>query len=132
MRTHLVEELKEVHIRRVGAEVLLEQPVDGGLEDERVVDRNHPHVRRAVPARLPAPRDRRVHDVVRHEEERLKLATHVRASPHEKPETLRTSSTHHPNTAALKYSSSVNARPLRISTESTTERPRLSLPPGTL
>lgn len=38
----------------------------------------------------------------------------------------------HPRTAALVYSSSVKGRSLRISTLSTTDIPRLSLPPGTL
>lgn len=69
-----MEELDEVDVRRVRAEVLLEQPVDRRLEDERVVDGDEADALVAVPARLAAARDARVHDVVRHEEERLQLA----------------------------------------------------------
>lgn len=43
-----------------------------------------------------------------------------------------TSSMHHPSNTALKYSSSPSTRPCRIPTESTTDSPRFSFPPGTL
>lgn len=43
-----------------------------------------------------------------------------------------TNSIHQPNKPALKYSSSVNSLSRRILTVSTTERPRLSFPPGVL
>jgi len=50
-----------------------------------------------------------------------------------KPKTgIQTSSTHHPSTAALMYSSSVSGRRFKISTVSTTDKPRFNLPPGTL
>ena len=52
-------------------EVLLQQHVDGPLEHERVVDRDVAHVRPPEPARLPAPRVRRVHHVVADQEEGL-------------------------------------------------------------
>jgi len=43
-----------------------------------------------------------------------------------------TSSTDHPRMAALKYSSSVNSDPLRISAVSQTDNPRFNLPVGQL
>ena len=72
----LVEELEQVDVRRVGAEVLLQQDVDGRFEHEGVVDGDHADARLPVPARLPAPRERGVHDVVRDEEEGLEELCH--------------------------------------------------------
>eukprot|EP00966_Prymnesium_polylepis_P288282 6658861-Prymnesium_polylepis.1 len=65
---HLVHHLHELHVRRVVGKVALEHDVDLGLEDEAVVDGVHLDVVAQVPARLPAPRLRIVHDVVHHEE----------------------------------------------------------------
>ena len=66
-----VEELDEVDVRGVRAEVLLQDEVDGGLEHECVVDRDHAHTVLPVPAGLPAAGYRAVHDVVADEEEGL-------------------------------------------------------------
>ena len=71
--THLVEQLNELHIRGMLPEVLLQKPVDRALEEERVVDRDEADALGAVPARLAAAGDARVHHVVRDEEERLEL-----------------------------------------------------------
>ena len=106
--------------------------IDGPFEHERVVDRNVAHALDAIPTRLSATRDRLVHDVVQDEEKGLQLRRGASERTSRRDARTRTSSIHHPNKAALKYSSSVNARPLKISTESTTLKPRLSLPPGTL
>jgi len=43
-----------------------------------------------------------------------------------------TDSIHHPNNATLKFSSSLSSRPLRTATDSTTPRPKVSMPRGTL
>jgi hypothetical protein len=51
--------------------MLLEQLVDGRLDEERVVDGDGAHVLHLVPARLPAARDGAVHEIVAHEEKRL-------------------------------------------------------------
>lgn len=40
LKGHVVEELEEEPVVGIGAEMLLEQKVDGGLEHERVVDRD--------------------------------------------------------------------------------------------
>ena len=68
-----MEELHEVDVRRVLAEVLFQEPVDRCLEQESVVDRNEPDALVAEPAGLTATCDARVHEVVRDEEERLQL-----------------------------------------------------------
>lgn len=67
----LVEQLHEVNVGRVRAELLLQDVVDRGLEHEGVVDRNHAHSLLPVPAGLTTARDRAVHDVVRDQEEGL-------------------------------------------------------------
>jgi hypothetical protein len=88
-------------------------------------------IRNAVPARLATARNGAIHDVIRNEEECLKLSgsdyEYFRMENGE-----HTNSIHHPRRAALKYSSSVGGRFRRIVIVSTTDTPRLSLPPGTL
>ena len=66
-----VEELEEVDVGGVRAEVLAQQDVEGRFEHEAVVDGNGAHPGLLVPARLAAPRDGAVHDVVGDEEEGL-------------------------------------------------------------
>ena len=68
-----MEDLEEVDVVRLCAEVLLEEEVDRALEHERVVDCNVRDALDTVPARLPAAGDGLVHHVVRDEEERLQL-----------------------------------------------------------
>lgn len=70
-----MEELEEMHVARLAAEVLLQQPVDGGLEHERVVHSDQAYTFGAVPARLAAPGGACVHEVVRDEEDGLELWT---------------------------------------------------------
>lgn len=77
-----MEELEEVHVVWLGAEVLLEEEVDRALEHERVVDHDVAHALDAVPARLAAARYRLVHHVVRHEEERLQLCARSSVNRH--------------------------------------------------
>lgn len=74
MTTHVVEELQEMDVIGLGAEMLLEEEVDGALEHERVVDRDVIHALHAEPAGLAAAGDGLVHHVVRHKEERLQLS----------------------------------------------------------
>ena len=71
LQRHLVEKLQERHVKGLAAKVTLEDLVDLSFEDDPIVDRVHLHVVELVPARLSAPRLRLVHDVVRHQEERL-------------------------------------------------------------
>lgn len=66
-----VEEFEELGVVGVGVEVLFKEDVDGGFEHEGVVDGDHAHFRELVPAGLAAAGLRRVHDVVRDEEEGL-------------------------------------------------------------
>ena len=68
-----MEQLEQVNVRRVRTEVLLEQPVDRSLKQEGIVDGDEPDPFVAVPARLAAAGDGRVHEVVGDEEERLEL-----------------------------------------------------------
>ncbi len=71
-----MEELDEVDIRRVLAEVLLEEGVDCGFEHEGVVDGDHADAFLAVPTWGTAAGDGGVHDVVRDEEEGLEKLGH--------------------------------------------------------
>ena len=73
LERRLEEELEQVDVVRLLAEVLLQQIVDRGLEHERVVDRNVADTGHAVPTRLATAGDRGVHEVVRDEEEALEL-----------------------------------------------------------
>ena len=66
-----VEEVDDVGVVGVGAEVFLQEDVDGHFEHEGVVDGDHAHALLAVPARLAPARYGRVHDVVRDQEEGL-------------------------------------------------------------
>ena len=110
-----------------------------------------------VPTRLTSSSDRLIHHIIRHKEISLQLPIPPRTRPspptqypYPKPISLLlfvvapsmrdsvgknvtlTNSIHQPNRPALKYSSSVNSLSRRILTVSTTERPRLSFPPGVL
>ncbi len=68
---HLVEEVHQRDVEGGVAEVLLQDHVDVRLEQDPVVDRVEAHAVHLVPARLAAPRLRRVHHVVGDEEEGL-------------------------------------------------------------
>lgn len=72
----LVEELNEVDVGGVRAEVLLEEGVDGRLQHEGIVDGNHANTVLAVPARLTTAGDAAVHDIVGDEEEGLEQLRH--------------------------------------------------------
>ena len=72
----LVEELHQVDVGGVLAEVLLEENVDGGLEHEGVVDGDHADTVLAVPTWGAAAGDGAVHDIVGDEEEALKELGH--------------------------------------------------------
>jgi hypothetical protein len=76
LESDFLEELDEVDVRGVAAEVLLEQDEDGGLEHESVVDGDHTDVGGEVPAGLAAAGLGRVHDVVGDEEEGLQQLDH--------------------------------------------------------
>lgn len=67
----LVEELNEVNVGGVGAEALLQDEVDAGLEHEGVVDGDQANALVAVPAGLAAAGDRAVHDIIADQEEGL-------------------------------------------------------------
>jgi hypothetical protein len=71
-----LEELDEVDVRSVGAEVLLEEDEDGGLEHEGVVNGDHADFGCEVPAGLATAGLGRVHDVVGDEEEGLQELDH--------------------------------------------------------
>lgn len=72
----LVEELDNVDVGRVAAEVFPEEHVDARLEDEGVVDGDHADALLAVPAGLAATGDAPIHHVVRYEEEGLQELGH--------------------------------------------------------
>ena len=132
-QTHLVENLQNVDITWFITEMRLEEVVYRCLEHEGVINGDVSDALDAEPARLAAAREGLVHDVVCDEEECLELSRRSNFSNGCKEGGKgRTSSTHQPRMAALKYSSSDKDPPLRISAESTTDIPRLSFPPGTL
>ena len=66
-----MEDLEEVDIARVLAEVLLEEEVYSALEEKRVVHCDRVDALDAEPARLTPAGNRLVHHVVRYEEEGL-------------------------------------------------------------
>lgn len=68
-----MEELEEVDVVGLRAEVLLKEEVDGRLEEKRVVDCDGAHARETIPAVLSAARDGRIHHVVGNEEHCLQL-----------------------------------------------------------
>lgn len=71
LERRLQEQFKNVHIARLVSEIDLEEVIDGSLEHERVVDRNVPNVRDAIPTWLTTPRHRGIHHIVRDEKVRL-------------------------------------------------------------
>jgi hypothetical protein len=130
--SHPVEEFQQVDVVLLSPEVGLNEMVDGALEHEGVVDGDVPDPVYAIPAGLASSCDRLVHHVVRDEEEGLELGEPgVSMIRGERPRE-RTSSMHHPKTAARKYSASDRSEPLRMVSVSTTLIPRFSLPPGVL
>ena len=72
----LVEELHQVDVGGVLAEVLLEEDVDGGLEHEGVVDGDHADAVLSVPTWGAAAGDGAVHDIIGDEEEALEELGH--------------------------------------------------------
>lgn len=68
----LVEQLEEIDVGGVRAEVLLQDDIDSGLEHEGVVDGNHAHSVVAVPAGLTTTGDGAIHHVIADQEESLK------------------------------------------------------------
>jgi hypothetical protein len=71
-----VEELNDVNVGRVGAELFLQDDIDAGLEEESVVDRDETNSRLTVPAGLTAPGDGAIHKVITDQEESLKQFSH--------------------------------------------------------
>lgn len=71
-----MEEFYKLNVGRVGAEVFLEEAVNGGFEHEGIVDCNHPDVWLLVPAWLSSASDAAVHDIVGDEEEGLEELGH--------------------------------------------------------
>lgn len=67
----LVEQLDKVDVGGVGAEVLLQDDIDSGLEHEGIVDSDHAHSVLAVPAGLTTAGDGAVHHVIADQEESL-------------------------------------------------------------
>ena len=131
--SRLMEKLEEVNIVALLSKMTLDKVVNRRLEHERVVYGDDPDFRVLVPARLPPTGDGRVHDIVGYKEKRLQLSGRQRGRAYPGWDEMRfTSSTHQPRIAAFSYSSSVKVVPLRTSSESTTEMPLFSFPPGTL
>lgn len=130
--TYFVQKINKVDVKGFLAEMFANHLEDRAFQNERIVHRHEAHALHAVPAGLAAAGDARVHDVIRHEEIGLELAWVIELGRCMAEKGRRTHSTDQPRTAALKYSDSVSSRPLRIATESTTLKPRLSFPPGTL
>jgi GTP cyclohydrolase III len=127
--------INEVDVKRFVAEMLANHLEYRAFQNEGIVYRHKADALYAVPAGLATTSNARVHNVIRNEEVGLELDWAIilgHAAAEGKEGTGRTHSTDQPRTAALKYSDSVNSRPLRIATESTTLKPRLSFPPGTL
>ncbi len=73
LERRLQEELQNINIVALPAEMLLEKVIDRSLEHERVVYGDLADFGDAVPAGLASARDGRVHHVVRDEEEGLEL-----------------------------------------------------------
>lgn len=68
-----VEEFNEFDIVIGGLEVLFQEDVDAGFQDECIVDRDHTNTILLVPARLTTASDGSIHDIIGHKEEGLKL-----------------------------------------------------------
>ena len=71
--TCLVEELEKVNVITLLPKMVLDKMVDGRLEHERIVYSDEPDFRFLVPAWLSSAGERRIHDIVRNEEEGLQL-----------------------------------------------------------
>jgi len=67
-----MEQLEEINVGGVRAEVLLQDDIDSGLEHEGVVDGDHAHSVVAVPAGLTTTGDGAVHHVIADQKESLK------------------------------------------------------------
>ncbi|SRR6266702_4522013 len=131
--TNLLQKINDVNVNWFRAEVLADHLEDRPFHNERIVNGPKADTILAVPAGLATTGDARVHNVITNEKIGLHLESVVNgASSTGTKEEKQTHSTDQPRTAALKYSSSVSSRPLRMATDSTTLRPRLSFPPGTL
>ena len=73
----LMEQVEQISVIRLRAEVDLEQPVNSSFEHERVVDSDMADFGDAVPAWLAAPGDGLVHHVVGDEEVCLELGNKI-------------------------------------------------------
>ena len=73
LMTRLVEEFDKVDIIVLFSEMMLDEMVNRSLEQERIIYRDETDFRLLVPAWLSSTGDRRVHDIVGNEEERLQL-----------------------------------------------------------
>lgn len=71
-----MEQLNQVYVCRVRAEVFLEESVDGRFEHEGIVDSNHSDLRLTIPTWLSSTSDAGVHNIVGNEEESLEKLGH--------------------------------------------------------
>ncbi len=75
--TRVMENLDEVHVIRLPAEIGLEKVVYRALQHERIVDRDQADAWGAVPTRLPPTSYRAIHHVVADEEKCLQLRNDI-------------------------------------------------------
>lgn len=73
LMTRLVEEFDDVDVIVLLSEMILDEMVNRSLEQERIIYRDKTDFGLLVPAWLSSASDRRVHDIVGNEEERLQL-----------------------------------------------------------
>ena len=71
LERNFVEQLKQIDVRRVTADVLLEEGVNGGFKQKGVVDGDHSNLWLAVPAGCSSSGDTAIHDIIGDEEEGL-------------------------------------------------------------
>lgn len=75
-----MEKLDDIDVVWFRSEMFLEQPVNGSLEHESIIDRDQSDFFVTVPTRLTTTSYARIHDVVRNEEEGLELWSVIGAS----------------------------------------------------
>jgi hypothetical protein len=71
--THFVQKINNVNVKRLLAEVLADHLEDRPFQNERVVNGHETNTLNAIPARLAAAGDARVHNVIGNEEVCLHL-----------------------------------------------------------